>query len=37
VKRATLHLVAKKPVQSIGLSGGIWMDADPSNDRWTAK
>jgi hypothetical protein len=37
VKRATVQLVAKKPVQSVGLSGGIWMDADPSNDRWTAK
>jgi hypothetical protein len=37
VKRAMVQLAAKKPVQSIALSGGIWMDADASNDRWVAK
>ena len=37
VKRAVLQVATKKPVQSIALSGGIWMDADASNDRWTTK
>jgi hypothetical protein len=37
VKRSTVQIPARKVVQSIGLSGGIWMDADASNDRWTAK
>ena len=37
VKRAVVQLATKKPVQSIALTGGIWMDADPSNDRWPAK
>jgi hypothetical protein len=37
VKRAVVQLATKKPVQSIALSGGIWMDADTSNDRWSAK
>ena len=37
VKRAVVQLATKKPVQSIALAGGIWMDADASNDRWTAK
>jgi hypothetical protein len=36
VRRATVRIVAKKPVQSIALAGGIWMDADASNDRWVA-
>jgi hypothetical protein len=37
VTRATVAVVARKPVKSIALSGGIWMDADASNDRWVAK
>jgi peptidase M1-like protein len=35
VRRAAVRIAVKKPVQSIALSGGIWMDADPSNDRRT--
>lgn len=34
VKHARVRVSAKKPVRSIALSGGIWMDADSSNDRW---
>ena len=37
VARATVQIAAKKPVKSIALSGGIWMDADPTNDRWMPK
>jgi hypothetical protein len=37
VNQATVTVAARKPVKSIALSGGIWMDADASNDRWTAK
>ena len=37
VTRATTQVAVKKPVQSIALAGGIWMDADASNDRWIAK
>jgi hypothetical protein len=37
VKRAVVQLPTRKPVQSISLAGGIWMDADVANDRWTAK
>jgi aminopeptidase N len=36
-RRATVQVTAAKPVQSIRLGGGIWMDADASNDRWVAK
>jgi hypothetical protein len=40
--RANLHhttvtVPAKKAVASIVLDHGIWMDADTTNDRWTAK
>ena len=37
VKRATVSVPTKKAVASIALDGGIWMDADSTNDRWTAK
>jgi hypothetical protein len=37
IKRATVRLKLRKPVQSIALDGGIWMDADASNNRWAAK
>lgn len=36
-KRATVVIPAKKTVQSVELNGGIWMDADPSNNTWVAK
>jgi hypothetical protein len=37
VRRTTVPIAAKKPIASIALAGGIWMDADSSNDRWSAK
>jgi len=37
VKQATVTLAARKSVKSIALSGGIWMDADASNDGWVPK
>jgi hypothetical protein len=36
-KRATVALKAKKPIQSLELNGGIWMDADTTNNRWVKK
>jgi hypothetical protein len=35
-RRATVSLPTRKRVQSVSLDGGIWMDANPANDRWTA-
>jgi len=34
-KQATVTLKAARPVQSIELSGGIWEDADVSNNHWS--
>jgi len=36
VKRATVTVVTSKPVRSISLAGGIFMDADAANDKWVA-
>ncbi|MEP6732355.1 MAG: M1 family metallopeptidase [bacterium] len=36
-KRATVAIATKKVIQSLELSGGIWMDADTSNNSWSAK
>ena len=36
-RRAVITLPARKPMQSVALEGGIWMDADAANDRWTAR
>jgi hypothetical protein len=36
VKRAAVRLATKRAIQSIALSGGIWMDADSTNDHWSA-
>jgi hypothetical protein len=35
-KRATLSLATRKPVRSISLGGGIFMDADSGNDKWNS-
>jgi peptidase M1-like protein len=35
-KQATITVAAKKKLASLTLDGGIWMDADPSNNTWTA-
>ena len=36
-RRATVSLPSRKRVQSVSLDGGIWMDANAANDRWSAK
>ncbi|GAB2565450.1 M1 family metallopeptidase [Spirosoma areae] len=36
-KQATVNLPVKKNVQSVQLDGGIFMDADESNNTWKAK
>jgi hypothetical protein len=36
-KQAIVKLKTSKQIQSIKLSGGIWMDADESNNDWIAK
>ncbi|HET7458367.1 MAG TPA: M1 family metallopeptidase [Gemmatimonadaceae bacterium] len=35
-KKATVAISTRKAIQSLALQGGIWMDADSTNDRWTA-
>ncbi len=36
-KRATALVRTKKAVQSVELAGGIWVDADSTNNRWAGK
>jgi hypothetical protein len=36
-KQSTVKLKTTRQIQSIKLSGGIWMDADESNNEWVAK
>ena len=36
-KSAAVTIASKKIVQSIDLNGGIWMDADTTNNRWTRR
>jgi hypothetical protein len=36
-RRATVSLPAGKRVQSVSIDPGIWMDANLTNDRWTAR
>ena len=33
-RRASVRVNAKKPLRSVQLAGGIWMDANPSNNTW---
>jgi hypothetical protein len=35
-RRAAVSLPSRKRVQSVSLVGGIWMDANAANDRWSA-
>jgi hypothetical protein len=35
-RRATVTVPAPRPVRAVTLDGGIWMDANAANDRWTA-
>jgi hypothetical protein len=36
-KRATVTISSGKSLQSLVLNGGIWMDADSTNNRWTPR
>ena len=36
-KRTTVNVATRKAVQSLELDGGIWVDADTTNNRWSAK
>jgi hypothetical protein len=36
-QRATVSLSTRKKVASLNIEGGIWMDADTTNNRWTAR
>jgi hypothetical protein len=36
-RRATIQLATRKPVASLDIDGGIWMDADTTNNRWTGR
>ncbi|MFL5564634.1 MAG: M1 family aminopeptidase, partial [Gemmatimonadaceae bacterium] len=33
-RQATVAIPTSKPIQSLTLDGGIWMDADTTNNRW---
>lgn len=35
--RATVQLPTRKQLTSLDIDGGIWMDADTTNNRWTAR
>ena len=34
---ATVHVRVRKAVRSVDIDGGIWVDADTSNNTWTAR
>jgi hypothetical protein len=36
-RRATVMIPTNKSLQSLNLNGGIWVDADTTNNRWTQK
>jgi aminopeptidase N len=36
-RRATVTISTSKTLQSLGLNGGIWVDADTTNNRWSQK
>jgi hypothetical protein len=36
-QRARVTIPTRKTIQSVELDGGIWVDADSTNDRWVAK
>ena len=36
-RNTTVTVHAHRPLSSLTLDGGIWMDADPSNNTWTAR
>ena len=36
-RRATVTISTNKSLQSLGLNGGIWVDADSTNNHWSQK
>jgi hypothetical protein len=36
-QRATIPIATKKTIRSLTLDGGIWVDADTTNNSWTGK
>ena len=36
-RRATVSIPTKKSLETLVLNGGIWLDADSTNNRWTEK
>jgi hypothetical protein len=36
-RQATVTISTNKSLQSLGLNGGIWVDADSTNNRWSQK
>jgi hypothetical protein len=36
-RRATVTISTNKSLQSLGLNGGIWVDADSTNNRWSQR
>ena len=36
-RRATVDFATKKTLQSLSLQGGIWVDADSTNNRWSQR
>lgn len=36
-KKTSVSIKTKKKIQSLKINGGIWMDADESNNEWKAK
>jgi hypothetical protein len=37
LRRATVDIATRKPLQSLQLNGGIWVDADSTNNRWSER
>jgi hypothetical protein len=37
LRQARVVVTASKPIQSVTLEGGIWVDADSTNNRWVRK
>ncbi|HWE44095.1 MAG TPA: M1 family metallopeptidase [Gemmatimonadaceae bacterium] len=37
LQRATVRIATKKTLRSLRLDGGIWMDADSTNDSWKSR
>ena len=35
VPRASVAISTRKSLQSLALNGGIWIDADSTNNRWS--